>query len=148
MSHRVNSKGFTFIELLLTVALLSLIAGMGVPVYQSLQNRNNLSLAVQSYTDALRRSQVLARANEGDSVWGVHIATSTITVFQGASFASRDASFDELTEFPSNIVVTGVSENVFSKTFGEPSTTGTTTLTDSTGTVRTIGINEKGTITY
>ena len=147
MSTRVAS-GFTLIEMLLSIAALAIIAGIGVPVYQSLQVRNNLDIAATTLAQDYRRAQTLAQASDGDTSWGVSVGSTTITVFRGSSYATRDASYDELSDLSGSITPTGVLSVVFGKFTGLPQTTGTTTLTSNTNEVRTVYLNAKGTITY
>ncbi|MEE8131916.1 MAG: type II secretion system protein [Candidatus Paceibacterota bacterium] len=141
-------KGFTLIEILLSMALISIIAGMGVPVYQSFQNRNSLDLAVEGFAQSLRRAQALARAVDGDTSWGAYIAPGAITLFQGLSFASRDVGFDELFDISSSISITGLQEVVFLKFSGKPQSIGATILTSPNNETRTITINTEGAIEY
>jgi len=134
--------------MLLSIAALSIIAGIGVPVYQSLQVRNDLDIAATTVAHDARRAQLLAQASDGDSPWGVSVSTAQIILFKGASYASRDSTFDELSSIPTTITSSGFTEIVFNKYTGLPQTTGTITLTSIAGNLRTITINAKGTITY
>ena len=143
-----TSRGFTFLEVLLTVAVLGIITGVGIPVYQSLQNRNELDIATTHTTQTLRRAQALTVASDGDSSWGMYATTSQIVLFKGDSYATRSSDFDEVAYIPSNIGIAGVYEVVFDRVTGETSTTGTMTLTGLNAIERTITINEKGTVTY
>ncbi|HUQ30162.1 MAG TPA: prepilin-type N-terminal cleavage/methylation domain-containing protein [Candidatus Paceibacterota bacterium] len=140
-------KGFTLIEMLLSVALIALIAGMGIPLYQSFQNRNDLSLATTSLAAALRSAEVHARAVDGDSAWGVMVATSSVTVFKGVTYASRVTTSDEVTPISGSIIITGTSEYDFAKFTGFPSASATTTLTSLNNETRIITINAKGMVT-
>jgi len=143
-----NKRGFTIVEMLLSIALVTIIAGIGVPIYQSLQVRNDLDVAVDSFVQSARRAQVLARASDGDTNWGVYATSSTIAIFKGASYAGRDSDYDEVFLVPTSITPSGVQEIVFEKFIGLPQTTGTTTLTSNTNEVRTIHTNDQGTFTY
>jgi prepilin-type N-terminal cleavage/methylation domain-containing protein len=142
------NNGFTFIEILLSLALISIIAGIGIPVFQSLQNKNNLDLTVQSFVQTFRRAQALSQGVQGDSLWGVSIASSTITLFKGNTFASRDSLYDEIYEIPSSIIASS-SEIIFSKVYGEPNITSTISFTSLlTNEQKNVLINNKGTLTY
>jgi type II secretory pathway pseudopilin PulG len=132
----------------LSVGVMVLIAGMSVPVYQAFQNRNDLDIAATTFAQSLRRAQALSQAVDGDSPWGVNIGSGSITVFKGASYAARDASFDEVFAVPTSIAVSGTSGIVFAKMTGAPQTTGTTVLTSSTNETRSITINTKGMVAY
>ena len=143
-----KKKGFTLIEIILVVALLVLMGGISVPIYQSLQVRKNLDVATYAITQNLRQAQALSQSGTGDITWGVRISTGNITLFKGINYSGRDTAFDENTEISSNIVPSGISEIVFSKLFGEPQTTGDIILTNINNDTETITINPKGTIEY
>lgn len=141
----LNSKsGFTLLELLLTMAIFSIIVAISLPMFSSYQSRNSLDIATYSVVQALRRAQSLARSGENDSSWGVHAQTSTITVFLGNNFASRDINFDEKFNIASDITISST-DIIFTKFTGE-TTVVTSTLTSPIGKVKTININQKGTI--
>jgi prepilin-type N-terminal cleavage/methylation domain-containing protein len=142
-----SQHGFTLIEALLSVALIALLVGMSLPLYRAFQMRNDLDIAADTLVSSLRRAQTYARGVKGDGQWGVAVQTGSITVFKGASYATRDTSFDETTTTNGTITVTGMTEVVFSKLFAVPATTGSTTLTSGTDT-KAVGINAKGVVTY
>lgn len=143
-----SKKGFTMIEVLLSVATIIIIAGISVPIFQSFQVRNDLDVAAVEVVQTMRRAQVLSSAVDGDTTWGMYIELGSISLFQGSSYLSRDSSFDESFEVPISVTPSGTSEVVFQKFTGLPVSTGTITLTSSTNETRTITINSKGIIEY
>ena len=140
------NKGFTLIEILLSLAIIGIIAGFSVPIYQSFMVRNDLDIATGTVSQVLRYAQTQSQAMHGDSSWGVYIGSGKITLFKGASYASRDTDYDEETSVPSTISASGLTEVVFDLLTGEPQTIGTLTISSVNGDVRTISINEKGII--
>lgn len=142
------TKGFTLLEMLLSVAAIAIIAGIGIPVYQSFQNRNDLDVAAETLAQTLRRAQILSQAVDGDTSWGLYAQSGSITLFKGASYASRESAFDEAFDVPTSITLTGVSEIVFTKFTGLPQATGTITLTSNIGETRNVTLNAKGTVSY
>jgi prepilin-type N-terminal cleavage/methylation domain-containing protein len=143
-----NRRGFTLIEMLLSVACLAIIAAISIPIYQSFQTRNDLNIAAEALVQSLRRAQILAQANAGDTNSGVKIQSGSITVFRGINYATRDITEDEIFSVPTSITASGIGEIIFSKTFGLPSPTGNIVFTSNINEIKTIIINEKGMLTY
>lgn len=139
-------RGFTLLEMLLSVALLSIIFGMSYALYPNLAYQEELDVAVRSSQALLRRAAALASASEGDSPWGVRFESSTAVLFKGTSYAGRDTAYDE-TLLLEGIEVSGTGEYVFEKVSSEPITSGTTTLLHTAGESKAIIVNEKGRIT-
>lgn len=143
-----HNNGFTLIEVLLSLALISLIAGTGVPIFQSFQNRNELDVATMTFAQGLRRAQILSQASHGDTSWGVYVQSGDITLFKGLSYAGRDSSFDEVFIVPASIVASGTQEYIFSRFTGLPQNVGSLSFTSPNNETKTITINEKGTVNY
>ena len=142
------TRGFTLPEVLLSVALLTIIGGMSMPMYRVFMVRDQLDSAATTLAQNLRRAQSLSRAGSGDMTWGVHVGVGSILIYKGSNYVLRDSSFDENTSIPTTIVPTGVNEITFSKVTGVPSATGTFILTSQANETRTITINEKGMVDY
>jgi prepilin-type N-terminal cleavage/methylation domain-containing protein len=143
-----GNRGFTLVEMLLSVAIISLLAGLSLPVYASFSNRNELDITAQNLASALRRAQVYARGVHGDSQWGVAIQSEAIILFKGSSYASRDAAYDEPSSISASTTVGGLSEVLFAKLSGTPAATGTVTFTNVNNESKTVTINAKGTVSY
>jgi prepilin-type N-terminal cleavage/methylation domain-containing protein len=143
-----RSEGFTLLEVLLCVAIIGLLAGLSVPVYETFVRRNDLDLTTQSIAMMLQRAETYARAVNRDSVWSVEIQSSKVILFQGTTFATRNTAYDETLSIPTSMVPSGLTEVQFSKMTALPNTTGSITLTSSTNSVNTVTINAKGTVSY
>lgn len=147
MLRRFND-GFTLVEVLLSIAVIAVLAGISAPVFMRLATKNDLDTAVVTLAQLWRRGQELSMANDGDILWGVKVQSGSITLFKGTSFVARDTTYDEIFSLPSTISVSGaVAEVTFSKLTGTPSATGTISLT-SFGDTTTLSINSKGTVSY
>ena len=136
--------GFTLLEVILSIVLISIITAVTIPLYESAFTRNELAVAEHTLMHTLRRASARAAASENDSPWGVYIQLASVTIFQGSSYALRNQTVDEIWEFASGITPSGATEIVFSKLTGEPQTPSSITLTTNSGQVKTIVINEKG----
>lgn len=143
-----TKAGFTLLEVLLSIAAITIITGISIPVYQSIQVRNDLDIAATTIAQNARRAQALAQASDGDTSWGVHVQSGDVTLFQGPSYAGRNTAFDEVSGVPTSITPSGISEVVFAKFSGLPTSTGTATLTSNTNETRNITINSKGMVNY
>ncbi len=136
------------IEALLSVGILTILAGMSLPLYVSFHNRTQLDASTEQLAGALRRAQGFARGSNGDSQWGVSLQPGAAVLFKGASYAVRDTTYDETIALNA-ITPTGLGEVVFSKAYGMPSTSGSIVLTETaTNTAKTVVLNAKGLVTY
>lgn len=141
------SKGFTLLELLLSVAIIGLLAGLSLPVYRTLLSKNDLDITAAVTASSLQRAQTLSQAVDTDTTWGVNVQNNNIVIFKGASFAARDTTFDETFSVPVSISIGGTTEIVFAKLTGLPQTTGTVSLSSESDS-RSVTINAKGMVDY
>lgn len=141
-------NGFTLLEAMLSVALITIIAGISFPISQSFQNKNNLDIATVEIAQTLRRAQVLSQGVDGDISWGVKIQRGNIILFKGVSYVARDIAFDEVFDMSTNIIPSGLSEIAFTKFAGLPQTIGAIILTSVNNETKTITINTKGMVDY
>lgn len=66
MNNRKKQAGFNLIELMIVIAIIALLIGVGVPAWQSMVQSGNESAAVQTI-DSIRKSQVqYAAKNQGN----------------------------------------------------------------------------------
>lgn len=142
-----HERGFTLLELLLSVAVISALAGLSLPVYRTLLQKNDLDIAAVTIAQSLRRSQMMSQAVDGNTTWGVKIQSGSIVLFKGASYAARDTTFDETFDVPTSIGVSGTTEYVFSKLTGLPQATGTVNLSTESD-ARAVTLNAKGMVNY
>jgi prepilin-type N-terminal cleavage/methylation domain-containing protein len=150
----MQRAGFTIIELLLTIAILGVISGISIPTYIQYQQTNDISLAAENVTEGINRACILSQLGEQDSGWGYSIVNGVL--FKGASYASRDASFDELYPVFERVSVSGPAEIAFQKLTCTPSVAGiiffqignntTEVLVQSGGTI--VRANDKLTICH
>lgn len=143
-----RQAGFTLLEMLMSVAILTAITTLSLPVYDSFVRRNDLDLCTQTIASMMRRAETYARANNTDNVWGVAIQSGSATLYQGTSFAGRNTAYDETYDIPDTISSSGVTDIQFAKLSAAPNTTGTLTLTSTSNATRTITINGEGMVDF
>jgi prepilin-type N-terminal cleavage/methylation domain-containing protein len=145
----MRERGFTLLEMLLSITIIGIMVGLSTPVYRSFLIRNDVDITLQSMANAIRRAQTYARGVSGDSVWSIEVQASTITLFKGTVFASRDTNYDEVVSIPDNVTASGLSEVQFTKFTGKPNTSGNIVLTTTTtGETKTLTINTEGMVNY
>lgn len=140
-------NAFTLSEVLLSVALIALIAGLSIPFLLRFQYNSELDAAVTNSVRATRTAQIYAQSAQNDDEWGVHIASPTVTIFKGNNFGTRDTSDDIEFVIPSRAVITGTTDYVFSKQEGKALSAGSTTISVSNKSV-VLNINSQGAIDY
>lgn len=143
-----NCAGFTLLEMMLSVAMFTIILGMTLPMLRTFTVRNDLDVTTSTIVQNLRRAQALARVADGDMPWGLHMLSGNSVIYKGATYLTRDASYDDVTAITPSILVEGLQDIVFTKVTGIPQSTGAMTLTSQTNEIRTITINQKGMIDY
>jgi len=123
-------KGFTLIEVLIVIAILGGLAGLGLFVsidfYKSYAFHSERNIVVSVIQKA--RSQSLANINE--SKHGVYFGTNNYVIFQGGNYASRNATYDEIIQANSLVTHSGLTEIVFDQLSGNPAATGSIILSD------------------
>lgn len=138
-------RAFSLLEILLVVAIITILAGIFAPAFSSLFYRSNLDIATEKVKTNLYRAQTMAQASKNDSSWGVYLAPNLSVIFSGNSYATRDTARDEISELSGNISFSGANEIVFQKASLKPQTEATININQDSES-RTININSYGLI--
>lgn len=140
-------RGFTLIEMVVVLAILLILFAIVGTIASGTLPKNQLNHEGGFVQETLRRAQALSVAGKQDTVWSVHFTSSTMTLFAGTDYATRDPQYDELHTFPDGLTASGLTDVTFTAPKGTPSTTGSVTLTnDATTQSVTITINAAGRI--
>jgi len=142
----IGNKGFTLIEMLLVVAIVSIIATFSTAFYSRFINQSSISNIQDQLISQARKAQTYAMQNKQNTNWGINYATNILTLYSGTSYAARNTAFDETFEFNTNITITGITDINFAKATGKPNTTASITITSTTGS-KTVNINAQGNVT-
>lgn len=137
-------KGFTFIEFLLAMTIITVLLTLTVPLGIRFYTSQQLDTTAEEVVQALRRAQ-LKSMSQSEYSFGVYMGSGQYVLFRGGSYGSNDD--EEVFDVSGNISFSGLSEVVFSKLNGIPSVIGDIILTSENGT-RIININQVGRINY
>ena len=144
---RRSNSGFTLIETLIVVAIITSVSAIILPVSIDYQQRNDLDVAQTTFVQSVRRAQQLSMSGELDSQWGVTATSSNVVIFKGTNYATRDTSYDENYDISSSITSSGQVEYDFVKITGLPAQNGVVTFTNGNY-QKTVGVNAKGIVNY
>lgn len=132
-----KNKGFTLLELLTVLGILIIITAAAIPAFNSFYRGLDLTNSTKELIQTLILAQNKTLTSEGDSQWGLYFNTSSSThqfiLFKGASYATRNTSFDNIHELPKTVEIyeidlQGGSEVVFERISGETSHIGDLSL--------------------
>lgn len=140
------TRGFTIIEVVIVLALLSIVSLGAIIFTRSFSSHQDVSAIAEVIASAINQAETQARGVVGDSPWGIKIFTGEIVVFKGISYAARDINSDFRHNIGNGIVVTGATEVVFSKLYGYPNISGNIIITAGQDN-KTISLNAKGVVT-
>ncbi|MFA5051936.1 MAG: prepilin-type N-terminal cleavage/methylation domain-containing protein [Patescibacteria group bacterium] len=146
-THLNRTGGFSFIEVMMVMAVLVLLAGLAIPFYQSFQVSSGLDNTTREVASALRRTQGLAMGSQQWSAWGVHIGTHQYVIFPGTVYNPSEPK-NEIFTIPQSITLSSSAgaDIVFSRIKGETANAGTLTLQTVNNEAASITINQRGII--
>lgn len=87
LAKRKLVRGFTLIEILTIVAILAVLSTISIQVFNRYKERQALDLGAQIVAEALREARDQTLDSLEGSSYGVHLASSTVTIFKGPSFS-------------------------------------------------------------
>jgi prepilin-type N-terminal cleavage/methylation domain-containing protein len=150
MQHS-RQRGLSVVELLVVIGILSLLSVLTFETF----NKLNSTKAIE--TDALRillelqEARSLTVSSKNADQYGVHFASSSITLFEGASFVSGSSTnitskLNRAVIISSTTLSGGGLDVIFQRLTGETSQSGTVTLSlvASSSVSKTITIYKTG----
>lgn len=136
---RHQSIGFTLIEVMVVIGIISALSSLSMPAYRTYQVRNDMNIASEQIIQGMARAKLLSQTGENDSEWGFYAPDGTL--YQGPSYQTRDPEKDEMYPMPSSITFEGpVVEVSYSRLDGNPNQTGSIVLTALDGKKREISV--------
>lgn len=142
MRRHTRRAGFSLIETLVAMAILSVILGMGMFYWQSRLNQNALRFGTFQVTSDIRQAQDLAKNERYQYTVAFNAGAPNYTI-RRIDYLS--GGYNKTVQLPSG-VTTNTDSVVFSA-FGRPDAAHTVSVTNSVGTA-SISVNATGGIAY
>ena len=143
-------RGFTLVELLLVIAIITIMAGLSIPFVQNTQLSTDLGNQTQSVISLVRRAQRQAIDGQNAIGWGVNFDNSNkiITLFAGSDFVNRDVEYDYISKIPNLVeLTTDFGDQIFFPLYSsEPTASGTVEIVSNNQDSRKVIINGYGKI--
>lgn len=101
----MHKKGFTIVELILVITLITMLFAISTPFFVGLNNRNDVNLTYNYLESSIRRSNQLAKSQYMNQNWGLYIdnINNKLIIYKGDDYLSRDISQDEEILVPDGI---------------------------------------------
>lgn len=143
-----SNAGFSLLEVILSISLIAVLAGISLPIYRGFQLNNQLDVAADMIAETSRRAQLLSQVGDRNSAHGIYIGSGELVMFTGASYAGRQGEYDETFALADQLELTGLSEIVFAELTGLPNSAGTIEITALNNATRSLNVSALGVIEY
>ena len=147
LANARRKSAFTLIELVVVIAVSVVIFGYTFSVGSDFYGSQSLIGERDSVLNLLRRARTRAMNNINQADHGFYISTTTYTVFEGSSYASRSQGFDEAFPRSGGATISGPSEVVFAAIEGASNTSGTISVASGKGKADIL-VNSEGRISW
>lgn len=139
-----GNAGVTLIEIIVVVAIAGILLGIGIPLTWDFYMQSELRAEHFNAIAYLRAARTRAMSNKGETAHGVAVAGNNFVIFEGASYAGRNVSRDQLFPRSPGITATGTTEVVFAQLSGR--TASSTLLLVSPSGGAAVRVNSEGMI--
>ncbi len=135
-----NSSGLSIVEIIVSVAILSLFATISLYSFFALSRRSALDTSATIVKSVLTEARSKTLAGESGTRYGVYFSSSSVTTFSGTSYTAN-ASGNVVSPLQSGVTISNVSlagggacsssscNIIFNRLTGETSLAGTSTVT-------------------
>lgn len=132
MEHSIN-RGVSMVEILVVIAILSILSVMTFQTFWKMNSTKAIETDAFRVLLELQEARSLTVSSKNADQFGVHLATSSVILFEGASFVSGSSTNVTTTLNPAVIVSSttlagGGADVIFKRLSGETSQNGTVTL--------------------
>lgn len=138
---QTKAAGFSLIELMMVIGLLTLIMGIATPYTRSLNLTTNRNSTLEIFTNFIQSAQNNAFIKKSNTTWGVCLNNNQLHLYKTSCTTTNiQATYD----LPPDISINNFSNLVFDKR-GELVTSQTVTIVSTDKTIN-VTINQLGTI--
>jgi len=128
-----SRAGFSVIEIVIVLAIMTLLLGMGLNTFITYRKTQAFQKDTETVVEILNQARAQTMASKNATQYGVHFATSTVTLFAGSSYnasSSSNSSFPlTSTDIILNITLAGGGNDVlFQRLSGETSQNGSVVI--------------------
>jgi len=143
LTHSKSGKGFTAIELLITISIIAVVAlftiGNGVDTNARADLASDYTTLLQLLTHA--RNEAMNNVNQAPH--GVHINASSFTLFEGATYVAG-APGNQMTARNTSVAVSGPTDIVFEQLSGRATPASGSIVLSKAAYTRSITVNVEG----
>ncbi len=143
-----KQNGFTLIEVLIAIAMATVLFALSMPIYANLEANTELDSLEAEIIQSIRLAQIKSQSALNNSSFGLYFATSTnkFIIYQGASYSLRNADYDIVKSYSDKLTVSASFNEInFSKYEGLPDNWGAILLDNGSENVE-ISINKFGVV--
>lgn len=120
-----KSRGYTLLELLIIVAVTSILAGLAYTSFVAFSRNEALNAGTASIVAGLRDARAKTLASVDGSQYGIYIEPTRYTLFKGALYDAQ-SGFNTVSEFNSYIKASStLTSIVFQRVTGNTTASGT-----------------------
>ncbi|MEN9614212.1 MAG: hypothetical protein RLZZ347_519 [Candidatus Parcubacteria bacterium] len=144
------SKGISVLELLITVAIVTLLVSISLKTFGQFFTVQSVDKEVGAVLSTIAYARSQSMAGRNDTSYGVHFASTTITVFRGSTYTVSTTT-NIARELSGGVVVSrlslgaGVVDVVFGKLTGTASASGTIMISSTRDSTQSKTITISGT---
>jgi len=137
-----TSSAFTFLELLLVIGIIGILATASTPFFSRFFMQSSVSSSTEHIVSTLRKAQEYTIAGKNDSAWQAKLTGSVLTLVQ----QSGNTVFDTYT-LNSNVTIAGLTTVTFTRPLGRLAAPVAVTVSGGNNS-KNISVNTEGVVSY
>lgn len=103
-----SSRGFTLIEILMVMAIASILFGIGIVYYNSFKERSDISIWANKTIGVISSAKQKTVQSEKELNYGIHLDNDKFTLFEGEAYDVASSS-NEIYNLPASLEIASIS---------------------------------------